>query len=95
MTQRPTYKQLMEETLKRYPEGRTRAGLTIEDVVQLKIQNTYNTHLDIARAMAGVMREDMAAYDEDASKFTQSLGCWSGPNEKISMLPYWPGVRYR
>mgnify|MGYP001794184771 FL=1 len=78
MTQRPTYKQLMEETLKRYPEGRTRAGLTIEDVVQLKIQNTYNTHLDIARSMAGIMREDMAAYDEDASKFTQSLGCWSG-----------------
>lgn len=78
MTQRPTYKQLMAETLKRYPEGRTRAGLSIEDVVQLKIQNTYNTHLDIARAMAGVMREDMAAYDEDASKFTQSLGCWSG-----------------
>lgn len=78
MTQRPTYKQLMEDTLKRYPEGRTRAGLTIEDVVQLKIQNTYNTHLDIARTMAGVMREDMAAYDEDSSKFTQSLGCWSG-----------------
>ncbi len=78
MTQRPTYKQLMEETLKRYPEGRTRAGLTVEDVVQLKIQNTYNTHLDIARGMAEVMREDMAAYDEDASKFTQSLGCWSG-----------------
>nr|WP_070959769.1 isocitrate lyase [Hyphomonas sp. Mor2] len=78
MTQRPTYKQLMEDTLKRYPEGRTRAGLSIQDVVQLKIQNTYNTHLDIARAMAGVMREDMAAYDEDSSKFTQSLGCWSG-----------------
>ncbi|MEM9572541.1 MAG: isocitrate lyase [Pseudomonadota bacterium] len=78
MTQRPSYKQLMEETLKRYPEGRTRAGLSVEDVVQLKIQNTYNTHLDIARAMADVMREDMAAYDEDSSKFTQSLGCWSG-----------------
>ena len=78
MTQRPTYKQLMDETLERYPEGRTRSGLSIENVVQLKIQNTYNTHLDIARAMAGVMREDMAAYDEDSSKFTQSLGCWSG-----------------
>jgi len=78
MTQRPTYKQLMAETLERYPEGRTRAGLSIEDVVQLKIQNTYNTHLDIARSMAGVMREDMAAYDADSSKFTQSLGCWSG-----------------
>jgi len=78
MTQRPTYKQLMAETLERYPEGRTRAGLSIEDVVQLKVQNTYNTHLDIARSMAGVMREDMAAYDADSSKFTQSLGCWSG-----------------
>ncbi len=78
MTQRPTYKQLTEDTLKRYPEGRTRAGLSIEDVVQLKIQNTYNTHLDIARSMAGIMREDMAAYDADSSKFTQSLGCWSG-----------------
>lgn len=78
MTQRPTYKQLMEETQKRYPEGRTRAGLSIENVVQLKIQNTYNTHLDIAQSMAGVMREDMAIYDEDSSKFTQSLGCWSG-----------------
>lgn len=78
MTQRPTYKQLMEDTLKRYPDGRTRAGISVEDVVQLKIQNTYNTHLDIARAMAGIMREDMAAYDEDSSKFTQSLGCWSG-----------------
>lgn len=78
MTQRPTYKQLTEDTLKRYPEGRTRAGLSIEDVVQLKIQNTYNTHLEIARSMAGIMREDMAAYDADSSKFTQSLGCWSG-----------------
>ena len=78
MTQRPSYKQLMEETLKRYPDGRTRSGISVEDVVQLKIQNTYNTHLDIARAMADVMREDMAAYDEDSSKFTQSLGCWSG-----------------
>ncbi len=78
MTQRPTYQQLLDETQKRYPEGRTRAGLSIEDVVQLKIQNTYNTHLDIAQSMASVMREDMATYDADSSKFTQSLGCWSG-----------------
>ncbi|MDG1827102.1 MAG: isocitrate lyase [Henriciella sp.] len=78
MTQRPTYKQLMAETLERYPEGRTRAGLSVENVVQLKIQNTYNTHLEIARSQAVVMREDMAAYDADHTKFTQSLGCWSG-----------------
>jgi len=78
MSKRPTYAELRAETLKRYPEGRTRAGLSIEDVVQLKMQNTYKTHLEIAQNMAGIMRQDMAAYDADSSKFTQSLGCWSG-----------------
>ncbi|ATQ43331.1 isocitrate lyase [Caulobacter mirabilis] len=75
---RKTYAQLREETLRRYPDGATPGGVTVDDIVQLKIQNTYNTHLDIARDMAGVMRADMAAYDADSSKFTQSLGCWSG-----------------
>lgn len=78
MTQRPTYTQVMAEMLERFPDGVTRAGLSVEDAVQLKIQNTHNTHLDIARSMAHVMREDMAIYDADSSKFTQSLGCWSG-----------------
>jgi len=78
MTQGLNYKQLMQDTLTRYPEGRTRSGLSVEDVVQLKIQNTYKTHLEIAQSMAGIMRADMAAYDADHSKFTQSLGCWSG-----------------
>ncbi len=78
MSNRPTYSELRAEALKRYPDGVTRAGIGIDDIVQLKIQNTYSTHLDIAREMAGVMRADMAAYDADHSKFTQSLGCWSG-----------------
>ena len=62
----------------RYPTGQTTAGITVDDIVQLKLQNSYDTHLDIARAMAKVMRADMAEYDADHSKFTQSLGCWSG-----------------
>ena len=78
MSNRPTYSELRAEAFKRYPDGVTRAGISIDDIVQLKIQNTYSTHLDIAREMAGVMRADMAAYDADHSKFTQSLGCWSG-----------------
>lgn len=78
MSNRPTYSELRAEALKRYPDGVTRAGISIDDIVQLRIQNTYSTHLDIAREMAGVMRADMAAYDADHSKFTQSLGCWSG-----------------
>ncbi|MFO1139699.1 MAG: isocitrate lyase [Paracoccus sp. (in: a-proteobacteria)] len=78
MANRKTYAQLRAEVEKRYPSGQTPGGVTVDDIVQLKMQNTYDTHLDIARDMAKVMREDMAAYDADSSKFTQSLGCWSG-----------------
>lgn len=75
---RKTYAALRAEVAARYPTGQTSGGITVDDIVQLKLQNTYDTHLDIARAMAGVMRADMAEYDTDHSKFTQSLGCWSG-----------------
>ncbi|WP_321488565.1 isocitrate lyase [uncultured Hyphomonas sp.] len=78
MSNRPTYAELRAEALKRYPDGVTPAGISVDDIVQLKVQNTYSTHLDVAREMAGIMRADMAAYDADHSKFTQSLGCWSG-----------------
>ncbi|MDX5592867.1 isocitrate lyase [Pseudovibrio sp. SPO723] len=73
-----TYSEIRQSVLERYPSGQTPGGVSVDDIVQLKIQNTYDTHLDIARDMAKVMREDMAAYDADPSRFTQSLGCWSG-----------------
>jgi len=72
-----TYSETMAELERRYPNGAP-AGINLEDLVQLKTQNTFETHLDIAKAMATVMRADMAAYDADSSAFTQSLGCWSG-----------------
>ena len=72
-----TYSQTLASLEARYPNGAP-AGIAIEDLAQLQVQNTYNTHLDIAREMATVMRADMAAYDADSSQFTQSLGCWSG-----------------
>ena len=78
MTQRKTYAEHRDVLLRRYPEGVTPGGVAVDDIIQLKVQNTFSTHLDIARAMAGVMRADMAAYDRDSSQFTQSLGCWSG-----------------
>ena len=78
MTQRKTYAEHRDALLARYPQGVTPGGVDVDDIIQLKLQNTFNTHLDIARAMAPVMRADMAAYDADSSKFTQSLGCWSG-----------------
>lgn len=75
---RATYAEHREAVLRRYPRGITASGLSVEDIVQLRIQNTYATHLEIARDMARVIRADMAEYDRDASRFTQSLGCWSG-----------------
>ncbi|MGB2573136.1 MAG: isocitrate lyase, partial [Henriciella sp.] len=78
MSTRPTYQDLRKSVLDRYPNGTVPGGIDVDHIVQLKLQNTYSTHLDIARDMAGVMRKDMAAYDADHSKFTQSLGCWSG-----------------
>lgn len=78
MANRKTYAELRAEAEARYPSGQTAGGVTVDDIVQLKLQNTFDTHLDIARAMAKVMREDMAAYDADPTLSTQSLGCWSG-----------------
>jgi isocitrate lyase len=78
MTQRKTYAEHRDALLARYPDGVLPGGVGIDDIIQLKLQNTFPTHLDIARAMAPVMRADMAEYDRDSSKFTQSLGCWSG-----------------
>ncbi|CAM3819510.1 isocitrate lyase [Litorimonas haliclonae] len=72
-----TYSQTLANLQSRYPNG-VPGGISIEDLAQLKTQNTFETHLDIAKAMAKVMRADMAAYDNDSSAFTQSLGCWSG-----------------
>ena len=72
-----TYSNTLNQLKTRYPSG-AKAGIAIEDLAQLKTQNTYKTHLDIAKSMATVMRKDMARYDNDSRQFTQSLGCWSG-----------------
>ena len=78
MTARKTYAAIHAEVLARYPSGQTPGGVGVDDIVQLRLQNSYDTHLDIARTMAHVMRADMAEYDADSARFTQSLGCWSG-----------------
>ncbi len=53
-------------------------GIEAESVARMRLQNRFLTGLDIARYTAGVMRRDMAAYDADPAKYTQSLGCWHG-----------------
>jgi isocitrate lyase len=44
----------------------------------MRMQNKFQTGIDIAKYTAGVMRKDMDQYDNDTSSYTQSLGCWHG-----------------
>jgi len=62
-----TYSETLSILQQRYPDG-TPGGINLEDLAQLKTQNTFETHLDIAKAMATEMRKDMARYDNDTSK---------------------------
>ncbi len=58
--------------------GSSWSAINPENVARMQLQNRFKTGLDIARYTAGIMRKDMAAYDKDASQYTQSLGCWHG-----------------
>ncbi|MHA6317854.1 isocitrate lyase [Altererythrobacter sp. CAU 1778] len=53
-------------------------AIDAETAARMKIQNRFNTGLDIAKYTARIMREDMAAYDANPADYTQSLGCWHG-----------------
>ena len=58
--------------------GNTWRDISAEDAARMQMQNQFKTGLDIAKYTAAIMRRDMAAYDADSSKYTQSLGCWHG-----------------
>ena len=54
------------------------SGIDAESIARMRLQNRFQTGLDIARYTAKIMRQDMAAYDADPANYTQSLGCWHG-----------------
>ena len=49
-----------------------------EYVARMQLQNRFKSGIEIAKYNAAIMRKDMADYDSDSSKYTQSLGCWHG-----------------
>lgn len=59
-------------------QGATWNSINPEFVTRMRLQNRFATGLEIARHTAGIMRRDMAAYDQDPGQYTQSLGCWHG-----------------
>jgi len=53
-------------------------AISAESLARMRVQNRFQSGLDIARYTAAIMRRDMAAYDADPGQYTQSLGCWHG-----------------
>ncbi|EGG99629.1 Isocitrate lyase [gamma proteobacterium IMCC2047] len=49
-----------------------------ESAARMRAQNRFKTGLEIAQYTADIMRADMAEFDKDKTKYTQSLGCWHG-----------------
>ena len=58
--------------------GNPWGSISPENAARMAAQNRFKTGLDIAKYTAAIMRKDMAEYDADSSKYTQSLGCWHG-----------------
>ena len=58
--------------------GTAFAGINPEYAARMKLQNRFQTGLEIAKYTADIMRKDMDEYDADSSSYTQSLGCWHG-----------------
>ncbi|MCV6615534.1 MAG: isocitrate lyase, partial [Cellvibrionaceae bacterium] len=58
--------------------GDSWSAINPEYVARMRAQNKFKTGLDIAKYTAGIMRRDMAEFDKDKTKYTQSLGCWHG-----------------
>ena len=53
-------------------------AISPESAARMRAQNQFKTGLEIAQYTADIMRRDMAEYDADPSRYTQSLGCWHG-----------------
>jgi isocitrate lyase len=58
--------------------GNSWDAINSESAARMVLQNRFKTGLDIAKYTAKIMRDDMAAYDQDSLNYTQSLGCWHG-----------------
>ncbi|TIU68980.1 MAG: isocitrate lyase [Mesorhizobium sp.] len=73
-----TYQTTVEEAAKAIKGQKNWQGISGEAVARMRLQSRFRTGLDIARYTADIMRKDMAAYEQDPCKYTQSLGCWHG-----------------
>jgi isocitrate lyase len=67
-----------QETVKAAEVANSFPGVSAESAARMRLQNKFKTGLDVAKYTAAIMRRDMAEFDKDKTKYTQSLGCWHG-----------------
>ena len=74
-----SYKDLIQElTELKSKDKSSNVNINPENAARMRMQNQFQSGLDIARYTAAIMREDMDAYDANPEVYTQSLGCWHG-----------------
>ena len=59
-------------------KGETWRAINPKYAARMRMQNRFQTGLEIAKYTAAIMRQDMNDYDHDPGNYTQSLGCWHG-----------------
>ena len=75
----PSYKELIQELTEIKNKGNgSNVNIQPESAARMKLQNQFQSGLDIARYTAAIMRKDMDEYDANPESYTQSLGCWHG-----------------
>ena len=74
-----SYKDLIKELTDLKNKGSSsNINIQPESVARMRLQNQFQSGLDIARYTAAIMRKDMDDYDANSESYTQSLGCWHG-----------------
>ena len=74
-----SYKELIKELTDLKNKGNaSNVNIEPESAARMKLQNQFQSGLDIARYTAAIMRKDMDEYDANPEAYTQSLGCWHG-----------------
>ena len=74
-----SYKDLIKELTDLKNKGNaSNVNIQPESAARMKLQNQFQSGLDIARYTAAIMRKDMDEYDANPEAYTQSLGCWHG-----------------
>ena len=73
------YKEMIDSLLKLKKEGKgANVNVNPEHAARMRLQNQFQSGIDIAKYTASIMRKDMDDYDSNTEAYTQSLGCWHG-----------------